>query len=940
MKSSILSFILAAAAAVPFAMAQENVNFASIGGRVTDPSGAVIAGAEVSTRHGDTNLKCLTTTDREGRFRVPYLKVGDYELKVRHLGFSDFVRKITLNVGAAVDVAVQLEVLTAESSVNVTTELAVLEGARSQMAGAVSQAEVNSIPSNGRNFLDLALLVPGVSPTNTGSNQLFAETSAVPGQGLSVGSQRNFSNNFIVDGLSANDDNAGLSGIFYGLDVVNEFQVVTSGGQAELGRALGGYVNMVTKSGTNMLRGDLYGYFRNQRFNAANPLSNAKLPSTQAQTGASLGGPIRHDRTFFFANFEERALNQSGLITIAPANVSAINARLAAIGYPGSPISTGLYSNPVHNQNVLGKIDHQFSSGDLFTVRYSFYNVDSLNSRGAGGLNAATASAGLNNTDQTVAISNVATFSSSTVNETRAQFARSSLAALPSDPLGPAVSISGVASFGTLSGSPTGRLNNLYQVVDNLTHQTGGHALRAGVDFLFNDSTITYPRSIRGSYSFSSLANFLSGTYNNSGFTQTFGNTVVAQTNPNIGLYAQDEWKVNERLTLNLGVRYDLQYLTGIATDTNNVAPRAGFAWTPFASRRTVVRGSFGLFYDRVPLRALANAILSSNNTTAITPQSQLSVSLSPTQTGAPVFPNILPSDALPVGVLVNFSTMDRHIQNAYSEQGSFEIEHQLTDKSTLSAGYQHLRGLHLIMSINQNVPTCLAAGTNNGCRPDPTFANNSQYSSLADSHYDGLHVSFTQRPLRWGSYRVSYTWSKSLDNVGEFFFSGPIDNGNIWRDYGRSDDDQRHRLVFDGTLHTSMSGARTIWARMSHGFQLSGMMQYYSALPLNIVSGVNTIQGTAGRPTVNGAFIGRNVGIGNDFFSVNSRLSRTFALGERLHVEAMAEAFNLLNHRNNLTLNNNFGAGAYPANPSPTFRQVTAVNDPRSMQLALRIRF
>ena len=133
----------------------------------------------------------------------------------------------------------------------VTGEQPVLETARTQISGSVLQTEVKNLPVNGRNFLDIALLVPGVSPTNTASNQLFAETSAVPGQGLSVNSQRNFSNSFIVDGLSANDDAAGLSGIFYGFDVVNEFQVVTSGGQAEFGRALGGYMNVVTKSGTN-----------------------------------------------------------------------------------------------------------------------------------------------------------------------------------------------------------------------------------------------------------------------------------------------------------------------------------------------------------------------------------------------------------------------------------------------------------------------------------------------------------------------------------------------------------------------------------------------------------------------------------------------------------------------------------------------------------------
>ena len=526
------------------------------------------------------------------------------------------------------------------------------------------------------------------------------------------------------------------------------------------------------------------------------------------------------------------------------------------------------------------------------------------------------------------------------VNETRGQYTRSHLAALPTDPIGPAVSISGVASFGTLSGSPQGRVNNLYEVADNLSYRAEAHALRVGADFLYNDTTITFPRSVRGSYSFSSLANFLTGTYNNSGFTQTFGNTVVAQTNPNIGFYAQDEWKVSSRLTLNLGVRYDLQFLKTISTDTNNVSPRAGFAWSPFASRRTVVRGSFGLFYDRVPLRALANALLSSNNTTSITSGSQLSVSLSPTQTGAPVFPNILPATGLPSGVRVNFSTMDPHMQNAYSEQGSFEIEQQVGSRSTLSVGYQHLRGLHLIISVNQNGPTCAASGNNNGCRPNPDYANNSQYSSLADSHYDGLHVSFVQRPAKWGSYRVSYTWSKSLDNVGEFFFSSPIDLFNVWKDYGRSDDDQRHRVVVNGSIHSSMAAAHSAWQRISHGFALSGMLQYYSALPLNITSGVTTIQGTAGRPIVNGAFIGRNVGTGNDFFSVGARVSRSFRISEQARLEGLVEGFNALNHRNNLTSNGSFGAGAYPTNPSSSFGQITAVNDPRSLQLALRLRF
>jgi hypothetical protein len=922
------------------AFAQETINYASLSGRVTDPTGAVVEGATVTARQVETNLISTATTDREGRFRFPYLKLGPYEVTVRDQGFADSARSVTLTVGAAFDIPFSLTIGTAETNVTVSEAPPVLETARTQIAGTVSQTEVMNLPLNGRNFLDLALLIPGVSPTNTGANQLFAETSAVPGQGLSVGSQRNFSNSFIVDGLSANDDAAGLSGIFYGLDVVQEFQVVTSGGQAELGRALGGYMNVVTKSGNNALHGDLYGYFRNSRFNAANALSHTVLPLTQAQYGASLGGPIIRDRTFYFSNFEQRELNQSGLATIAPSNVALINAKLASVGYPGPPISTGLYPNPVHNTNFFAKVDHQLSDNDQFSVRYNLYDVHSQNSRGAGGLSAPTASAGLDNTDQTIAASNIWTITPRLVNETRGQFTNSNLKAPPTDPIGPAVSISGVASFGTLSGSPTARLNKLYEIADTVSYQKGAHAIRIGVDFLYNDDEITYPRSYRGSYSFSSLANFLNGTYNNLGFTQTFANSVVAQTNPNVGFFAQDEWKLSPSLTLNLGIRYDLEFLKTIQTDTNNVSPRAGFAWSPFASRKTVIRGGFGLFYDRVPLRALANALLSAGNTTNVGNLSQISISLSPTQAGAPVFPNILSSLTLPPGVLFNFSTMNPHMQNAYSEQGNFEIEHQFGGHSTLSVGYEHLRGIHLIVSKNLNVPTCTATGTNNGCRPNPNFGNNSQYSSAADSHYDGLHISFLQQPVKWGSYRISYTYSKALNNVGEFFFSGPINNFNIWQDYGRSDDDQRNRLVFNGTIQSPMGKATTPWERISHGFQLGVMLQYYSSLPFNITTGSNTVQGTAARPTINGVFINRNAGTGLDFFNVNARVSRTFPLGDRIRLQAIAEAFNLLNHLNGVTLNGTFGTGVHPTNPSPTFAQITAVGDPRSLQFALRFTF
>ncbi|MEO5922621.1 MAG: carboxypeptidase regulatory-like domain-containing protein [Bryobacteraceae bacterium] len=918
--------------------AQDSVYLGSIGGRVTDASGAVIQGARVTARQTETNLTADGVTDGEGRFRFAYQRLGPYELRVTQSGFALATRQLTLTVGSAFEIPVELKVAAAGETITVN-DIEVLEAARTQVAGTVSQAEIRNLPLNGRSFLDVALLIPGVSPTNTASNQLFAETSSVPGQGISVGSQRNFSNNFIVDGLSANDDAAGLSG-FYGLDVVSEFQVVTSGGQAEFGRALGGSMNVVTKSGTNALHGDLYGYFRNRDWNAANALSHTVLPLTQAQYGVSLGGPIRADRTFFFSNFEQRILNQSGLITIAPVNVAAINTRLDAVGFQGPRISTGLYSNPVHYWNYLGKIDHQVNKNDLLTVRYSAYSVNARNQRGAGALNAASASQHLDNTDQTIAASNVWTISPRLLNETRGQFTHSDLSAPPSDETGPQVSIAGVATFGRLSSSPLGRKNKLYELVDNLSYQAGAHSFRLGGSFLYNNDDIFFPRTLRGSYAFSSLANFLSGTYNNQGFGQTFGNPTVHQTNPNLGFYAQDQWKVHPRLTFNLGLRYDLQWLRTISTDTNNLSPRGGFAWTPFASRKMVVRGSYDLFYDRVPLRAVANALLSAGNTTNVAQINQVTVALSPGQAGAPAFPSILTSGSLQPGVLFNFTTIQSNLQNAYSQQGSLEIEQQIGRNATVSVGYQHLRGLHLIVTQNQNVPTCAVVGTNNGCRPNSAYGNNSRYSSLGDSHYDGLHVSYSQRPARFGAFRISYTYSKSLNNVGEFFFSQPIDHFNIWRDYGRSDDDQRHRFVFDGSIHSSLAQPKNVVQWITHGFTLSTMLQYYSALPFNITTGVNTVQGTGGRPTINGAFINRNAGTGFDFLNLNMRLSRAVQVKERLRFEVLAEAFNSLNHTNGVTRNGVFGTGAYPSIPSSAFGQTTAVQDPRTLQLALRIGF
>lgn len=934
--------------------AQQTITAASVGGRVIGPAGSAVAHATISATAASTNQHYTANCDAQGRFRLAYLPVDTYRLSAHAAGFQDAAANVQLTVGAAFDLTLRLSLRGTTTSVHVTAAPPVIETDRSQLAETVSQTEVMNLPYKGRNYLDLALLAPGVSPTNTASTQTLAETSEVVGQGYSVNSQRNFSNSFIVDGLSANDDAAGVAGNVFGMDVVSEFQVVTSGGQAEFGRAMGGYFNLITRSGTNQLHGTAYGFLRNQRLNAENALSGSNLPLTASQYGASLGGPIRRDRTFAFGNFELQRLNTDGIITISPANAAAIDARLAATGYAAPPLPAGtgpatLYPTTLHTGNAFARIDHRFSARDQFNARYSYYRLDSINARGTGGLNAVSNGTSVHDTNNSIAAGNIATLGPRTFNETRGQFVYDSLNAPPNDAIGPAVTISGVAVFGRSTSSPTARLNYLYEAVDNLVMERGAHTVKTGVDFLFNDDMITYPQSLRGSYSFSSLANFLAGTYNSQGYTQNFGTPTVQQNNPNVGFYAQDEWKASPAFTLNLGLRYDLQFLRTIDTAWRNVSPRIGFAWSPFADRRTVVRASYGIFFDRIPLRPLANALLSAHNTTDPAQAALLSYTFSPGQSEAPAFP--LVASTPPANAVENYSLMNPAIRAPYSQQAGLGVEQQLSARSTLGLSYQHVRGEHLIGAINTNINA-------DGTRPDPTRGNIKPYSSVFDSYYDGLEVSFEQRPAAWGSARISYTWSKAIDNIGEFFFSTPINNFDPGEDRSRADDDQRQRVVFDATLSSPTKPSAGWPGRLMHGWQFGSILQYYSGLPFNVVTGGNTKQAAAQRPCaagyslsangglnpctegLAGAVIGRNAGRGFDFFNLNARLSRSFALGEGVQLKTTAEAFNALNHRNDMVPNATWGSGAYPGSPNPTFGTATAVGDPRSVQLAARVSF
>jgi hypothetical protein len=391
----------------------------------------------------------------------------------------------------------------------------------------------------------------------------------------------------------------------------------------------------------------------------------------------------------------------------------------------------------------------------------------------------------------------------------------------------------------------------------------------------------------------------------------------------------QNEIHLRQNLVWNVGVRYDLQFLADpVATDTNNIAPRIGIAWDPWNDGKTVVRASYGIYNDRIPLRALSNALQRDGVNYRI-------ALLSRSASGAPAFPNVLAG--YPSGLLSNITTIDPEIGNGYSHQVNVQVERELSPSFSANVGYTHLRGTDLIMSRNVNVPTTTNPAVFNLGRPDPNFANNGQFQSIGDSWYDGLTVALNKRPGRFGSVRVSYTYSKALDTAGNFFFSTPQDNFDIAAEKGSSDNDQRHRLVLSGTLESPRHGqgwASHVW----RDWLLSYVYSFSSALPFNIQTGNdrNGDTNTNDRP----AGVGRNTGEGFGFQSFDLRLGRTLRFGDRLQLAASIDAFNVFNQRNDQVPNNVFGTGAFPVAPRPGFGAPTAVGDPRQLQLGLRLRF
>jgi hypothetical protein len=309
-------------------------------------------------------------------------------------------------------------------------------------------------------------------------------------------------------------------------------------------------------------------------------------------------------------------------------------------------------------------------------------------------------------------------------------------------------------------------------------------------------------------------------------------------------------------------------------------------------------------------------------------------VQLSPTQAGAPIFPNVLSVQPSTLLTKPNITRIDPNIEASYSEQANIQIERELPGNAVVSLGYLHLRALHIILSRNVNVPTVPASsGVPNLGRPDPNWGNISRFESSGDSYYDGLLLSFNKR-ASWTTVRGSYTFSKTIDDAGNFFFSTPQNNFNVRDDQGLSDNDQRQRLVVSGSFESPV-GTKNEVARTLRGFQLSYIFTYASRLPFNVLLGSDRNFDTNNNDRPIG--VGRNTGRGFDYASFDMRLSRRIRITEHLSFDVLAEGFNLFNRANFSVPNNTFGSGA---TPNATFRQPTQAFDPRQFQFGLKLNF
>lgn len=990
----LLRFAVILSLSILSTLAQSEVGSASLTGAVLDPQGSSVAGAKVTVTSAQTGLVRTMETTESGLFNFVRLPVGTYDLSVEFQGFKTFKReKMQLGIGSVVAIDARMEVGSVSDSVTVTTETPIIETTRSQTSTVVNERAIRDLPINGRNFLDFTVLTPGVVRDPRGGD-------------LAFGGMRGTTNSLLVDGGDSNNlffgQSSGRAGVrnpyAFSEDSVQEFQVNTSGYSAEVGRAAGGVINVITKSGTNDFHGGGFWFFRDRALNANTWANNRngirKQPYHFNQFGGNVGGPIARNKLFFFFNYDGQR-NKTPIALFYPIPIPADAASQQA-AQELSRFQTP-YTQGLNNDVYVGKVDWNVSSTQTLSVRYNRNGFVGQNFENGGAQSAAEHTGNSEVHTDNVAATYTKVFGSSVVYDGRFIYLKDDEPGQANSDMPEAqIQQAGRAmiTIGRNNFSPRYTNTKRYQTIQSVAWNKGRHAFKFGGDLNLERVDNFFPGNFSGSYTFISLADWTlkRPTTYTQGFAGAGTNGPLTRPNINeLAFFAQDSWRVSDRLTLNLGARYDyFDYAAGPVKnpdpglaaanlDTSRIqnlrktfAGRFGVAYKLDRAGNWVLRGGAGNFYARVP------AILTgtSHSQNGVQVQTYTLRSTIPLQAGLiPTYPNILSAPPA-LARTPDIYVVEGKFHQPTSYQWSLNLETKLARDLAITSGYLGVRGLHLSRSRDINlfpterIDSCVVATANLTCasagaipvsffrhpsaRPNTNFGRISLFESGADSIYHAFFIQATKRYAQNFQVLASYTFSRVIDTAPDatsVVVGGGDDakvtqdtlNPNIDRAPG--DANVKNRLVLSGVWDLAyFNGVTNPFAKyLVQGWQLSVIAQAQSGRPYSATA--NTDIGNDGNTRNDRApGFGRNTFYQFGFGSWDVRVTKDIPIvRDRVLMRIIGEAFNIGNKPNFTSINQtpwNYTAAANVFTPAANFGLPTNTADPRIIQLAARITF
>ena len=871
--------------------AQSSAGVAGISGVVKDATGASVPNAKVVISSASQGQVRSLNTNEAGLFSAPALIPGaGYKVTVTAAGFNVYeADNLTLAVGQNLNLNVALAVGASTTEVDVTATAAMVDDTKSDVSTVVDNRQIAELPVNGRRVDSFVLLTPGVTNDATFGLLSFRGVAG--------------NNSFLIDGNDNTeqfyDENAGRTRIQSQIsqDAVQEFQVVSSDYSAEYGRAMGGVVNTVTKSGGNDYHGSGFYYFRSTGFDARDSFAAFNPSERRVEGGASFGGKIIKDKLFFFLNFDLTHRNfpmvdsyvsatvlnpttQSFIgcaLPATPAQCSAINGLL--------PRFYGQVPRTDDNDLGFGRLDYHLSDKNTFTAEFNYLRWLSPNGIQTG-LSSTVGAAINGNGDDSVRVRNGKlgwTFvpTSNFVNTFRFGWDTDRQAdSFDQAELGGGLGYLDVSVGGVQLG-PANYLPRVepsetrYELSDDASLVKGSHTIKLGFSFFTTEDYNSYMSNVFGSYTYLNPTTFAEDYSGNTGglknwtsYSQTFGNPIADYRINEMAWYALDQWKATQRLTLNLGIRWDKSMSMNFPV-TNPDFPQTGYIHTPsknFAPRiglsyrltdKTVLRGGYGIFYARL-LGGLIDDLWTTNGIYQV---ADSLTATNPTQFAAgPVFPNALA--APPAGATVGAATIqfaDPHYKTPYTQQGNISLERQLNADTLLSVSGIWSRGVHLMSTVDLNAPQPTgsytytiadANGNPTGSFSTPLYLTprpSTRYGAVIedvngiDSYYDALAVTLNKRFSHGLQALASYTWSHEIDDgqgggsSAIFFSSATSDtyNGNNAFERGSGLLDQRHRVVLSFVWAPTITHSSNAVAKyLLNNWQLSGITTLAAGRP------------------------------------------------------------------------------------------------------------